>query len=303
MDVLQGLDTFLILALKGSITATASELGIPRSTVSRRLSRLEEELGVTLVERNTRHLRLTDAGQILTERGRPLVAELRALRADMRHLSGAIQGTLRISAPVGLGVDFLTAFLSQLRARAPLLRPELLVRDGVPDLLAERIDIAFAEGPLADLPWYDYVVSDAQQVVVLSPAYAVRLGEPTAPGELGAHECLGLESARNPAHQWPLREGGVVEIDPILVANDMQLLREGALAGLGIALLPTYAVALDILAGRLRTVLPEVGRPANLHALTTRKRSESAKLDVFFSLLEDFSAEITARHAAETGQP
>ena len=109
------------------------------------------------------------------------------------------------------------------------------------------------------------------------------------PEELEDHECLGLGWGQAGATRWPLRSGGSVEIAPVLRSNDMQLLRQAALAGLGVALLPTYAVALDLLEGRLRVTLPQIGRSSNLYTLTTRKRTESNKLDVFFSLLDDFT--------------
>lgn len=286
MEILPGLDTFVLVGRTGSISGAARALGVPRSTVSRRLARLESELGEVLLDRSSRSAHLTEAGRLLLERGAPLVAALRSLEDDVRQLGGEPRGAIRVCAMPGLGIRFLSEFLRGLRERWPDLRPELLVREHPPSLLDEGFDVVITESSSDPGPYHVHVLGPADRVVVTHPG---RLRE-QAPrlADLAALPCLGVDGPADRADLWPLRNGESVPVRPALRSNDLTVVREAALSGLGFALLPLFAVGLDLLGGDLVIALPEVGRSATLVALTSRPAEESPKVAAFLSLVEEF---------------
>ncbi|MEZ4237468.1 MAG: LysR family transcriptional regulator [Myxococcota bacterium] len=289
MDALPGLETFVVLARLGSISRAAQALGVPRSTVSRRLTQLEQATGQTLVERSPRATRLTPAGRALAEQAEPLVAALRALAADARQLDGRPRGTLRVASHPGLGAAFLGEFVAALRQRWPELGLDHRVREHPPSLLVEDFDVVLCEAPPPDAPWLVHRLGPADRIVVASPAWLEAHGQPTLDA-LPSLPCLGLSSPADRPDAWPLRAGGSVPIAPVLASNDLQTLREATLAGVGLALLPAYAIGHDLLAGTLTAHLPQVGAEGWLVALTSRSRRASPKVGAFLDLVDDFAA-------------
>lgn len=289
MDVLPGLDTFLLVARHGSISAAADELGVPRSTVLRRVSALEAHLGHALLVRGSRGIRPTEAGALLVERGRPLVAALRDVEATVRDLGEEPRGTLRVAVPPGLGASFLGEFLGEIRRRWPALRVEITVREVPPDLLDEALDIVLREGPLPDSPWYARPIGPADRLVVASPAYLAARGLPGL-GDLGRHDILALATPSDPPDAWPLLAGGTIAVTPVLVSTDYQTLHSVTCEGLGLALLPLHVTVFDLAAERLVHVLPEVGRRTALYAVTAHGRHELPKVRAVFDLVDEFVA-------------
>jgi DNA-binding transcriptional LysR family regulator len=295
MDVLPGLDTFVLLCRLGSTAAAAEALGVPRSTVSRRVAALEERTGQQLLLRTPRGFRPTDAGAILLERGEPLLTALRALEGDVRDLTGVPQGLLRVAAPPGFGAAFVSAFLVELRRRWPALRLEMRVREAPPNLLDEDLDIVLCEGPLPDSPWFSHRIGVADRVVVASPTYLAARG-PVHRCDLGRHEIIALTSPNDRPDAWPLRDGGVIEVSPAMVTADHQVVSIAVRDGLGIALLPLHIVGIDLMNGALVHVLPEVGREASILALTAQARRESPKIRAFFDLVDEFAQRFAPPH-------
>lgn len=293
MDVLSGLDTFLVVASAGSISRAARLLDVPRSTISRRLKKLEAEVGDPILEVRRGALMLTPAGEMLVQRGKPLVAGLQALREDLHDHREGPTGTLRISCMPGLGASFLPAFLDAQVAHAPRLVVDIVVREGVPDLLAEGIDAAIVEGPLSDAAWIKNALGTVETFAVASPAYLAAHGTPTDVAELAQHVCLGTRRPTMSSSEWPLIGGGVVPVRPRIHCNDMELVRQTALAGKGIALLPNMITALDIRDGRLVPILPALGRTSSLEMVTIRRRKHSARVRALFDIIEAVSAQYT----------
>ena len=289
MDDLPGLETFVLVARLGGLSKAARALGVPRSTVSRRLTQLEEAVGQQLVERTSRAMRLTAAGQALIEPGEALVATARALAADLRQFDGGPRGVLRVASQPGLGGLFLEEFVVAIRARWPELRLDHRVRDYPPSLLVEDFDVVLCEGPLPDAPWIVHKLGPADRIVVAAPSWLAAHPAPTL-AALQTLPCLAVAGADRGV-RWPLAEGsGTIDVQPVVASNDLQTVRAAALAGLGIALLPLYAVGHDVLGGRLVPVLPEIGQPGTLVALTSRSRRASPKLDAFLDLVDEFAA-------------
>jgi len=290
MNELPGLATFVHLARSGSISATARSLDIPRSTVTRRLARLEESIGEALIERTTRSLRLTEAGQMLARRGASLVRELRTLHEEVANVGGSARGTLRVSLPPGLGGPFMSQFLVEFRKRFPDIRFEQDVREHPPHLLDDEFDIVITPGPLADSPWRRHKVSALQHIAVASPAYIQERGSPTTPAELLDHDCVAVRSHQHGPGSWPLRQGGQQDIRPILISNDLSTIREAALAGLGIALLPFHLCFENLAEGTLVRVLSgQVGRMETLYALVTPERRRSPLIRALLDSIDSFS--------------
>ena len=290
MNELPGLETFVHLARSGSISATARGMEVPRSTVTRRLARLEESIGEPLIERTTRSLRLTEAGGLLARRGACLVRELRTLHEEVASIGGSARGLLRVSLPPGLGGPFMPQFLLEFRRRFPEIRFEQDVREHPPHLLDDQFDIVITPGPLADSPWRRHKVSPLHHIAVASPAYIEAHGCPDTPTQLIDHDCLAVRSHQHGSGSWPLRKGGQQEIRPILISNDLNTIREAALAGLGIALLPFHLCFENLAAGSLVTILPEqVGRTETLYALVTPERRRSPLIRAILDSIDSFS--------------
>lgn len=264
--MLADLPLFLRVVDLGSFTRAADVLGLPRSTLSRRIRALEDALGCRLLERTTRLVRLTPEGRRLAEESRPLVQQLERLVEDVRDQGDAPQGRVRGAVPVGLGRNLITDFLRELRNELPGVRIEVVVSDGPVNLLRDDLDIAVVEGPLPDIEAIARPLIRTETRCVASPDYLAEFGEPQTPGDLGGHATL-YRSDRPGPPRWPLRKGGDVAIKPLLTTTDIAVVVETAAGGLGIALLP-IALARDVLdTGALVEILPEVGGPCTFYAV------------------------------------
>lgn len=253
---------FTHVVQQGSFTAAAKALGLPKSTVSRRVQKLEDELGVRLLQRTTRKLRLTDAGRVFFDRGARVVAELEEALSEVSALSEAPRGRLRVTAPVELGADRLIPVVSEYLVRYPEVQLELDLSSRIVDLVAEGYDLAIRAGHLPDSTLVARKLSESPHVLVASPAYLERRGRPGAIEALTEHCCLGVSTASGPA--WSLRSArGPVEVRPNVrfVANHFEAVRRACLDGVGLALVPEFMVCVDVAAGRLERVLPDVCGP------------------------------------------
>ncbi|MCB9797167.1 MAG: LysR family transcriptional regulator [Alphaproteobacteria bacterium] len=289
METLPHIDTFVVLARERSYSEAARLLGVPRSTVSRRVRRLEEALGERLVERTTRHVALTDAGRMVLERAGPLVAQLRDVADSVAQLRGEPGGLLRVAAQPGLGRQFLEFFLSEFRERYPKVRLDMQVHSSPVHLLDDDLDVLLVEGPLPPgTPWLARALGPADHVAVASPAYLARRGRPACVEALRQHDTITLSDARSDEDAWPLRRGGVVRLRSCIRSNDLGVVRQAVLAGLGIALASITAFPTDLAAGALELVLPEVvGESRKLFGLYAPSRRGSPKIQAFFDLVAE----------------
>lgn len=252
-----------VLDQQGSYTAAAARLGVSKAAMSQRIAELERLAGVALVQRTTRSVRLTEAGQRLADQARPAFDQIAQSVAQVRDLAGAPRGLVRLTAPVALARQQLVPLLAEFLRQHPEVRIELNVSDRLVSLATEGFDLAIrhtAHPPDTHVAW---TLCPTRSMLVASRAYLRRHGAPQHPNELTAHNCLHYpRSQDNPA--WTLEprgpEGGervTVQVRGSLAANNSEALRDAALAGLGIALLPDFTAHMALQSGKLVEVLPQ----------------------------------------------
>ena len=248
---------FLEVVRAGSISEGARVLGLPRATLSRRMSGLEADLGIRLIHRRTTRLALTHAGEELRQRAQRIVADTEAAWDSVRRLDDTPRGLLRVSVT---GPYFLRLF-TQFLCDFPEVRLEVLSSTRHVDLLAESVDVAMRIGEVKDQDLIARRVHSDRLIAVASPAYLERRGTPKTASDLASHDCIvGFAGEWTPNIRWPLLNGGQVNVRGRLSANEIDLIREAAQVGLGLALLASAIVVEDIEGGRLVPVLTrEVG--------------------------------------------
>lgn len=251
------LHALAVLGEHGSFTAAAARLGISKAAMSQRIAELERAAGVPLVRRTTRSVRLTEAGERLADGTRGAFEQIQQRFAAVRDLAAQPQGLLRVTAPVAFARQQLVPRLPEFLRAHPQVRLELDLSDGLRTLAVEGFDLAVrhtAAPPETHVAWK---LADTQSVLVASRAYLRRRGTPAGPDELRTHDCLHYP---RPGEQpgWTLlrgRERVVVPVAGNLAANNSEALRDAALAGLGIALVPDFSAQAALRGGQLVQVL------------------------------------------------
>ncbi|XXF78257.1 LysR family transcriptional regulator [Myxococcaceae bacterium GXIMD 01537] len=285
---LNELIVFTRVVQAGGFTAAAARLGMPKSTVSRKVSELEARVGARLLQRTTRKLGLTDVGRAYYEHTARIVAELEEAERAITELQSTPRGKLRVTVPLTFGM--LGPVMAELLARCPELQVELLCTDRRVDLVEERFDLAIRAGPLADSTLVGRKLGMLRRLLVAAPAYLQRREMPRAPADLRKHECI-VFGASAEGNAWKLGNGTrTVEVaaPTRLVVNDYGMLREVARSGVGVALLPDYLCAEDLKAGRLRRVLEGWTAPeVPIHAVYPSARHLSPKVIALLELLRE----------------
>ncbi|WP_380180059.1 LysR substrate-binding domain-containing protein [Kalamiella sp. sgz302252] len=249
-----------VLAEQGSFTRAAERLEVSKAAMSQKIKELEQQAGVPLVTRTTRTLRLTSAGAKLVEELRLPFAQIEQSFFSVRDSAGPLRGLIRVTAPVAFArqqlVPHITAFL---RAH-PQVRVQLEVSDRLVSLASEGFDLAIRHSDTLPDTHVALPLCATRALVVASPAYLKEYGEPETPQALSEHHCLyyprGTETP-----QWTFSEetGGekaVVNVSGPFATNNSESIRDAALEGLGIALLPDFSAQAALAAGRLVEVLP-----------------------------------------------
>ncbi|HEU0031488.1 MAG TPA: LysR family transcriptional regulator [Kofleriaceae bacterium] len=241
-----------------SLSRAATELAIPRATLSRRLARLEERLGARLLRRTTRSLVVTDAGEALYRHAKLALEAIERAEASVRQTEGTIRGELRISAPPGFGTMF-SAFVCDFAARYPELRVQIHFASRHVDLRRDGYDVAIRATPALEPGLIARKLASDRALAVASPAYLAKHGTPRTRRDLAKHRCLTtFTRGELPQMQWPLAKGGSVAIEAAFSSNDIELLTLAALRGHGVALLPGMLARPFIEAGDLVHVLAGV---------------------------------------------
>lgn len=285
---------FAEVVATGGITAAAEQLGLRKSTVSRRLSALEERLGIRLVERNTRRLRLTEAGRDYHAHCARLVAEARAVNQAASESRGTPQGTLRIATLSLLG-ELLTPLIAELLLRQPLMRVEVSLAEGHVDLIAEEYDLALRTGPLADSSLVARKLGRLRTGYYASPGYLSRHGTPRTPEDLAGHESV-LLAEPGTDEVWFFGEGKRARTVPVSGRLRVPSVRAGqaaARAGLGLVRLPASLVADDVRGGLLVPVLQDQTPPGiPVFAVYPSSRQLPLKVRTFLTLLSERGAAV-----------
>jgi DNA-binding transcriptional LysR family regulator len=246
---------FVAVVDAGSFTGAAKRLGIAKSRVSRKVAELEARLGVRLLHRTTRSSRLTDLGRDYYERAKPIIEALEAAERVITEGQAEPQGELRVAIPLGFG--FLGSAFARFAQQYPRVRLRVHCSDQLFDLIAGGFHVAIRAGDLADSSLVGRRLGTAPRVLVASSAYLEQQPAPATPDALSGHACL-LFSAGHAPQTWRLTRDARsvdVQVSGALIANDYDLLREAALAGLGIVSLPVFRCADHIRLGQLQRVL------------------------------------------------
>lgn len=280
---------FVQVVRSGSFAQAARRLGMPPNTVSRRIQQLEAQLGTRLLQRSTRKLTLTSAGQDFHERCAGAVDGLLEAGQELTSGSDEPSGLVRVAAPADFFDFFQMEWVSEFLAAHPRVRLDFVLSDAKADLIAEQIDVAFRGGPLRDSGYVGRQIVDPSSVgMVASPAYLAARGAPRTLQDLANHDCV--VSAQPGGHAiWRLvgPEGEEdVQVAGRFSGNTAQALRKAALAGLGIALLPPVMARLDVEAGMLVPVLAHYSpKSFGLNVLYPSRRQLPLAVSAFIALV------------------
>ena len=261
MHDLNDVQFFVAVVESQGFSAAARNLNLPKSSVSRRVATLEARLGVRLIERSTRRLRLTEVGVSFYERCRAILADLDAAEREVAVQRGEPVGLVRLSCPTGLAQFILAKILPDFLVRYPKVRLQVVATNRAVDLVDDNIDIAIrARVRSADEAIMMRMLYKSELIFVASPAFASAQQIAIRADTLASFPFLSfLESSRRPT--WTLNGPNAatttVSFDPVLSSGDLNILLRAAAAGLGIALLPAEVVEDDILAKRLSRILPD----------------------------------------------
>ncbi|WP_333583329.1 LysR family transcriptional regulator, partial [Rivihabitans pingtungensis] len=271
----------------GSFIAASRALGLPKTTVSRKVQELEERLGARLLQRTTRRVALTEAGAIYHEYCSRIVQDIADADLAVGRVHSAPRGELRVSASFSFGMGALVPIVPDFMARYPDIRLQLELRNDAVDLVAEGFDLAIRIGPLEDSSCAVRYLAESRLALYASPDYLARAGMPATLDEVARRPTLTLSRlGRHGRFYWPLaRQNGEARelaITPQLVANDPGVIKFAALAGLGVALLPVILIRPEVESGQLLPVLPDwEGPPTEIGAVYPSRRGLSPKVRVF----------------------
>lgn len=294
MTNLENIQIFLRLVERGSFTAAAGQLGLPLTSVSRRIKALEDELGVQLLYRTTRRVSVTEAGREYYERCVRAEELLDEADRTIRAILTEPEGTLRVLTPYAPGLIILEPKLIEFRRRYPKVQL-LLTYDNKPlDLIEHGFDVALRTGPLPDSGYSARRLGLSRARLAASPSYLERAGRPASPHDLPGHDLLTLGDA--PLTTWRLTNdaGTIAEISarPILTSNESATIIRQMASGAGIGLISTPLMAHRLAQGVVEIVLPQWYRAhdAEISALFPRRATLDRKVRAFV----DFAVEVFA---------
>jgi DNA-binding transcriptional LysR family regulator len=287
-DEIMALIAFARVAEAGSFTAAAAKLGVSKSVVSDRIAGLEDRLGTRLLQRTTRKLSLTPEGLALVEPCARLVATADEVAAAADGAGHHPRGLLRVDAPVVLAEDCLAEPIASFLEQHPDVRVEMTLNDRFIDLVEEGIDVAVrVTSRLAGAALVARKLASDETALVASPAYLARRGTPQDPQDLLRHDCLIYSLLKVPA-EWRFQAPGggrrelTIPVEARFKASSGAVLRRAALAGMGLAVMPTFMIASELAAGRLVRVVPAfVPTRLGVYAMYSQGKRVPAKTRAF----------------------
>jgi DNA-binding transcriptional LysR family regulator len=288
---LEELRAFLDVVEAGSFLAAAESLGVSRTTLRRRVEALEARAGVPLLNHTRQGILLTEAGEMLAQRGRIMMQETSALLASIREVGHAPSGLLRMVMPVGLPPHLLTPLFEALRTTYPLLRVHARFSDNPLGEPLSDVDMAVHFGEDTPRgPWLSYVVMRVSERLLASKEYLQRRGTPRSPQELRGHELFSWVVPGEDGRTWPTLRGTSFTVEPALITADIHLIRSCCIAGLGIGLVPSVELAdPGTAADVLVPVLPEVvGRERPVRFSVPEALAEIPKIKLVLSHVRQF---------------
>ncbi|MHC9235054.1 LysR family transcriptional regulator [Pseudooceanicola sp. 502str34] len=268
MDISDQVRAFVATVQTGSFTGAAERMGISNRLTSKYVAELEQRLGVRLLQRTTRKVGLTPAGEQLMARAPAWLEEMEEMLGAVSEETRGFSGTLRISAPVTFGEVFVTDLLRQFSAPHPELRIDLRLSDAFVDLASAGIDLAFRVGTPTATSVVARKLGEIRSVMAAAPAYLARQGRPWQPGDLRDHACI-LDTNRRSGTHWTLHPKGQpeapvsVEVPGRFMVNSARIARDLAVCGEGIVFAPEFILRDDLREGRLVPLLEEYDSPTS----------------------------------------
>jgi DNA-binding transcriptional LysR family regulator len=295
MNHLGAIRTFIEIVDQGSLTSAAETLGLSRAMVSRQLESLEQWLDARLLHRTTRRVSLSEAGM----EALPRLRQMLELVADLQAVSGARRaeptGKLRIATSLSFAMSCLTEAIVDFQGRHPRITVELITMDRAVDLVGERIDLAVRITNRLDDGMVARRLASCRSVLCASPAYLKRRGRPQRPQDLKSHDCITHDFGTRAEYRLG-RAGRLTTLGVAgpLSSNETAVLRQAALAGAGIAMLPTYFVGDELARGTLMRVLPDhEPEPLGIHAVYLSRQHQPLPLKLLLdSLAERFGGDV-----------
>lgn len=288
---LDDLAVFVHVVERQSFSAAARDLHLAPKTVSKQIARLEQALGTTLFERNTRNLRVTGEGRAIAERARAALAVLEEMQELATGGSQELSGTIRLTAPTPFGRKFVAPAIHDFCRLHPRVGFDLRLSDQVQDLYSGDLDLAIRMGELADSRLVARRVADNRRILAASPAYLKEHGQPALPEELERHNCLVFAYPGLLQSTWPLRKGRgekPVAVSGTLCSDSGDVLHAWCLAGLGISLRETWDIHEELRDGRLVRVLPDwEATPSKISIVRARREPVPRRLTAFSDFLFD----------------
>jgi len=291
MDRFDDLQAFVGVVEAGSFTAAAERLDIAKSAVSRRISGLEERLGVQLLHRTTRRLNLTDTGQSFYEHSARILADLDEAEAAVAQEHGELRGNLRVALPMSFGLRHMSEPIAEFSRLHPRVTFDFHLNDRRIDLVEEGIDVAIRIARLADSSMIARRLFEARTVVCASPDYLERRGTPQTPEDLLDHDCLAYSNLADPG-RWVCTDAAgerhAVDVHVAMTASSGDFLCAAAAEGLGIAVQPTFIAGDAIGRGELLPILTAYEWPVTpAYAIYPPTRHLSYRVREFIDFLAD----------------
>lgn len=286
MEFLNDMALFVEVVKAKGFRGAADIIGMPNSTLSRRISALEKMIGLRLLHRTTRKIELTEAGRIYYERCKRIVDEARLAHEQLGEMLAQPSGVLRVSLPLDFAVIYIAPLVAKFASLYPGITFDLELASRRVDLVSEPFDVAIRIGELENSQLIARPLTMLPEYLYASPRYLDRAGEPVEPADLERHECLGMLKA----DAWTLHDGThttKVSIGSRFTLNSIGMIRHLATLDMGIIMMMEEIVADDLASGRLRRVLPQWhGAPVSVYAVT-ETRLLPAKAQRFIEFLQE----------------
>jgi len=286
------LSFFYVVAGSSSLAVAARKLNVTPPAVTQRLRALEARLGVKLLDRTSRGLSLTDEGELVASEGAAIIDAIDDLSERLASRTKQVRGHLRISAPNGFGRQFVASVVSRFAQAHPAVTVTLELSDNPVKLLAESWDIVVHIGVLNAMDRLVTTLAPNDRILCAAPAYLQANPHIATPMDLTAHRCLALRENNEDVTLWrfthPTSGKSTIRIRPAMSSNDGTVMREWALAGLGIIIRSEWDVARDLAAGNLQRVLPDWPMPAaDVVALFDARQGHSGRTSAFLQMLRE----------------
>ena len=283
------LSFFQEIAKQGSLSAAARELGVTPASVSKRLVKIEESLGVPLVRRTTRRLSLTDEGELLLANARRILTELEEMEQQVAQNRLAPKGLLRVNAPLGFGRTYITPIISRFVKHHPEVEVQLQLTDHPLSLVDDTFEIGIRFGEIPDARLIARRIAPNRRLVCAAPSYLKAHGVPKVPHDLVHHNCIVLRQNETAYGLWRFSKGKqteTVKVRGSLSSNDGEVALNWVLAGHGLMLRAEWDIAKYVRTGRLVILLGEYAtEPADIFAVYSERQARSPRVRAFTDFL------------------